>query len=91
MTPKSLKSFKECCEFAAIYQLLLRSLDGEAFSKLMTLECFKRFKICCKSVGSRPASYGPCQCILSDEINMRRIADQFLLQLSTQDQRDERV
>ena len=42
----------------------------------------------CNRVG---LSYGSCQCILADELNMRRIAAKFVPRLLNNDQRDHRV
>jgi len=42
----------------------------------------------CSRVG---LSYGSCQCILADELNMRRIAAKFVPCLLNNDQRDHRV
>ena len=42
----------------------------------------------CNCVG---LSYGSCQCIIVDELNMRRIAAKFVPRLLNTDQRDHRV
>jgi len=45
----------------------------------------------CNHVGLSYLSYGSCQYILADELNMRRIASKFVPRLLNNDQRDQRV